>query len=184
MSTHYFRIGNIVTRIADGACIPEDEGNDDYVRFLREIAEHAADPTYLIDGYDPMVPLLAVQASAMADVDAESERIRLRYITGGDGQAQVYAAKLQQALEYQAATGTPDIKKWALLEADVDATGKNPAAAVAAIINANKAWVIAAAKIERVRLRCKKQIEAAMTPVAVLAERDNGLAQLRALTKQ
>lgn len=184
MTTAYMACNGIVVRLSDGACIPDDDGNDDYARYIRDAADNAGDPNYVAVGYDPRESLADAQASALAAVDSEAERIRLKYITPGVGQAQVYVAKLQQALEYQAATGNRDITKWELLSADVDATGRNPAAAVAAIINANKTWLQVAAKIERIRLRCKQQIDAATTHAEVQAARDDGLTKLRADAKQ
>lgn len=184
MSTAYILRGDLIVRMSDNACIPQDDGNSDYLRYLRDVAENSADPNYVAIGYDPRESLADMQVSAMSEVDSEAERIRLKHLTPGIGQAQVYAAKLQQALEYQAATGNRDITKWELLSADVEATGKTAAAAVAAIINANKAWLQAAAKIERIRLRCKQQIDAATTHAEVQAARDDGLTKLRADAKQ
>lgn len=183
MPAHYFRRAGVITRLADGACIPADDGNADYQRFLLETAENVSDPTFVADGYDPTVALAEVQMSALAECDEVSEQIRLQYVTPGFGQAQVYAAKLAQAEAWQSATSNDrkDLTKWPLIESEVDATGLQPAAAVAAIVGAAKSWIKAAAKIERIRLKCKKRIDAATTREEIMAELADALAKLRAL---
>lgn len=188
MSAQYAIVGdgNIIIRLSDGAHIPVDEGNDDYLRYLSDVAAHAGDASYVISGHDPRSSLADIASTALSAIDVEAERIRLRYLTPGTGQALLYSSKLTQVAAWQAATAAErrDLTKWPLLEAEVDATELQPAAAVAQIVQANREWETAAARIERIRIRCKRQIAAAATPIEVFAARDDGLAQLRAIDKQ
>lgn len=181
----YARLRGVIVRLSDGACIPDDPSNEDFVRFTAQHVERAGDPTFLADGYDPREDIAILRASAIGIVDEAAERIRLRYITPGTGQAQIYAEKKAQATAWQNATTQErrDLTKWPLLEAEVDATELAPAAAVARILQANNAWQTAAAKIERVRVRAKRLLDAAATHEEVLQYVSDWMDQLHQIDK-
>lgn len=183
--TEYALIKGVLVRLADGACIPDDPDNADFVRFTRESASRAGDPTFLADGYDPRADLSTLRAEALGAIDDLAERVRLRYLTPGTGQTQIYTDKMAQAKAWQAATANErrDLTKWPLLEAEVDANELAPAAAVTRILQAANAWQAAASKIERVRLRAKRLLDEATTHEQILQQLSDWQDQLRQIDK-
>ena len=117
--------------------------------------------------YVPPVDVAAVRAGALAGIDAEAEAARLRYITGGAGQAAVYVMKAKQAADY-IASGYVDPAP-ALVVAEAAALGLTNRAAADSIAAQADAWLTVAAQIEQIRRKAKADIEAAATAADIEA---------------
>ena len=109
----------------------------------------------------PPTPLTLEQLRATAGmrIDERAERVRLRYITPGAGQAATYLIKERQAEAFRAAGYTGDVP--AMIQAEVDATGSTAQAAADLILAQRDAWIGKAAQIELERRRGKIATEAA-----------------------
>jgi len=133
------------------------------------------------------VDLRHLQARLCADIDDQAEQQRLKYITGGAGQAMVYLQKQTQAAQALAAlsaappmTADQGRQAYPLLAAEigitVDPSTDAPAGdvfGVARIVQATvQSWLPVAAAIEAMRLRTKAAIGAALTVPAAHAARD------------
>jgi hypothetical protein len=96
-------------------------------------------------------------------IDENAENARLRYITGGSGQAAVYMEKAQEAVKYAEAGYPVDLTEYPFIQADVAISGET-ATDIANLILAQKAaWVQKGAEIEQHRLQAKRDIDAAVT---------------------
>lgn len=113
-------------------------------------------------------PLDALRAEAMAQVDAEAERLRLTLITPGAGQALVYERK-RAAAERMVGDPEPQPTDDPLLAAEVGITAPTLTGVGAAVRAIARDWIAAAAAIEAARLRAKAAIAAATTPSAIRA---------------
>ena len=121
--------------------------------------------------------LAGVKQQLLAQVDAEAETARLRFITPGAGQALEYEATERQARAYLAA-GSPEPFEPAVypfIEAERQAvftaigTLPSPADIVASVIDSAEAWMTIGAEIKRLRRSAKIAIEAAETTQAARA---------------
>ena len=114
-----------------------------------------------------------LRQAAAARVDAEAERARLGFITGGAGQALEYDATRREAEAATAASDPLDAKDWPMLEAErralADSGAANPSLrdVVAEIAAQLAAWTAAGAEIKRLRRTAKLKIERAATPEAI-----------------
>jgi len=121
-------------------------------------------------------PLADAMATAQAAIDQAAESNRLRYITGGAGQAATYLLKREQAKAFAAAGFIGPVPS--MIAARVAATGQNPQQAAETILATADAWEIKAAQIEQARETGKAQVGAAMDVAGVEAARDAALAAL------
>ena len=112
--------------------------------------------------------LTALKVAAAADIDAQAEQQRQRYLTPGAGQALVYERKRAEA-ERMAGDADPQPADYPLLAAEVGITAPTLAEVGAAVRAMASDWIAAAATIEAVRLRAKAAIAAASTPPALRA---------------
>lgn len=121
----------------------------------------------LVDADQPVVPLDVLKRAASRAVDDAAEVVRLRFITGGAGQALEYQ---QTEWEARAWRFDEELDNFPFLKAEVDAlaeaTGQppDPAAVVATILAQAEAWQSVGAEIKRLRRAAKLAIEAATTP--------------------
>lgn len=95
-----------------------------------------------------------VRAAMFEKVDAEAEQQRLRFITGGDGQAMTYLRKEAQARAYLA---DPNADVPTLVK-EAAATGQTVAEVAALIVARADAWAAIGDDIEAARLGAKKAI--------------------------
>lgn len=129
----------------------------------------------------PVPTLDELRARAATVVDGMAEQVRLRYITGGAGQAGTYIEKAAQADRFQAA-GYPASAVPPMVQAEADATGQTPQQACDSILATRDVWVNQKGPaIERERRRGKVNIDAALDAAGVDAARDAALTALRAL---
>jgi hypothetical protein len=128
----------------------------------------------LIAAHDP---LIGIKARLKATVDADAERVRLRYITPGVGQSMTYLEKHNQAVAVEA-MGQDSAN--ALSEHDRTAQFPTLAASVgieaatlwdcAQIVVQNyEAWAALSNQIERTRLMSKRSISLASDAAAAQA---------------
>lgn len=119
-------------------------------------------------GVPANVVLAAVKARGKIAIDAEAERQRLRWITGGAGQAMTYARKVDEAKAVQTA-GDLDPKDFPLLAASIGINGDDLKTVAATVLAMDKAWAMIGAAIEAARLAAKKEVDEARTPADVFA---------------
>ncbi|MEZ2410568.1 hypothetical protein AB6806_27605 [Bosea sp. RCC_152_1] len=111
------------------------------------------------------VDLQAVKSSLKAQIDAQAEVQRLRYITPGSGQAMTYARKVEQAKAAQA-DADPQPGDFPLLAASLGIDGGDVEAVAATVLAMDAAWAQIGAAIEAVRLNAKRAIDEAETAEA------------------
>jgi hypothetical protein len=109
----------------------------------------------------------AQQTTAFNRIDQAAERARLRFITGGIGQALVYQEKAEQASDYVAAGYPSDLLSYPYLQAEVNATGKSSKDIAKGILHQRSIWIRTGASIEEARLRGKEAVRAATTEEGV-----------------
>lgn len=112
--------------------------------------------------------LAAVKADRRAHIDREAEAERLKYITGGAGQAMTYSRKLEEA-RAAAAEEEPEAETYPLLAASLGIDGATVAAVAQVVIGMDAAWTVIGAAIEAARLGAKKAIDDAEDEAAVRA---------------
>jgi hypothetical protein len=115
-----------------------------------------------IDAHPPQpapLSLEIIKVRASARIDADAERARQVWATGGDLQSLVYEGKRREAAAY-AVDGTPDPSTYPFLAAEVGLTGASLADVAAAVSAKSAAWTQAAAAIERIRVGAKMGIDA------------------------
>jgi hypothetical protein len=127
-------------------------------------ARNPDDPVIFVQnhGFD------ALKAKVAFQIDAAAEATRLKYITGGSGQAMVYQQKSNEAKAYTAAVSPVDTD-YPLLSAEATATGVTVAALASSVLAVTGQWVALAAEIEGLRMGAKKAVSDAVTIEAVLA---------------
>ncbi|MFZ4411125.1 MAG: hypothetical protein ACOYOH_27535, partial [Paracraurococcus sp.] len=105
----------------------------------------------------PSVPLEAAKVAAVASIDRAAELARLRFITGGAGQALAYTAKEAEARAFVAPGSDADYPYLAA-ERDVQAgvgVSATLATVAAQVIAQANAWRSTGATIERLRRGAK-----------------------------
>lgn len=140
-----------------GMSIPKDPKNADYADALAMVAAGTAE----IVAYEKPSLTDADRAAAKQAIDAEAERCRLQWITGGSGQAMVYQAKRDEAARYLAEGGDP--AGYPILSASVGIEAADVAGVAALVAGTTAAWTSIAASIERLRLTAKKAVGLATT---------------------
>lgn len=108
-------------------------------------------------------PIEAARESAITSVDVAAEAERLKYVTGGVGQALTYREKYQQALLVLSSPATATEEEFPLVAASVGIEADTLLECADLIVERHAAWVEAGARIERVRLQAKRDINAATT---------------------
>lgn len=101
----------------------------------------------------------------VAEIDVGAENARLRFITGGSGQAMTYQQKAQEAASVLASIGSGPLEPagFPLLSAEVGITAST-LVEVAQIVNAAyRSWLQIGAQIEALRLFAKSAVMAATT---------------------
>lgn len=180
----------------DGAFIPNAPGNRDWDTFKKEAVDAGlltqvdADANnmsgLLTDGVliFPVVlpPLDDVKLRAKSEIDTAAERVRLKYVTNGSGQALTYQEKAKQSDAFKAAGYTPtDGTGFPFVQAEAVATGVTAQDAADFIIATRDQWVLKGSDIEEERTRGKKNVTDAADTAAVEAAKDNAISALNLL---
>lgn len=110
--------------------------------------------------YGLYVGLDALKAGLKAAIDAAAERERLKYITGGAGQAMTYARKVEQAKAVLAATD-PQPADYPMLAASIGIDGDDLVAVASIIVALDAAWELVGGAIEAARLAAKRAVDLA-----------------------
>lgn len=165
-----------VVRLSDLASIPNDPANTDRQQY----------DAWLTAGNTPQTPdeptLTQLQAAYRADIDAQANATRQKYVTFIAAQDATYLQKYDEAKRYKAAGYPASLAGYSWIAAEVTATGRTATAAADGIIAEGDYWnAIKGPDIERERRKGKLAIDAAATPAAALTARDNAIAALKAL---
>lgn len=107
----------------------------------------------------PAPSLDDIKRLARIAVDDKAESVRLRYITGGAGQAATYIEKAAQADVFAAALYLGNVPP--MVQAEMDAAGLTKEQAAELIRGQRDAWLVKGADIERERRRGKINVDAA-----------------------
>lgn len=110
----------------------------------------------------PDMPVGPYRRLKLSAIDALAGAARLRFITDLPGQPQVYAAKLEQALQCRDMGGTPP-----MIYAEMRAAGLSATDAAQRILDANARWRVACVIIEAARIGAKVAISAAASVVEI-----------------
>lgn len=125
--------------------------------------------------------LKAPRDYAKSLIDMQAEQARLRYVTGGAGQAMAYQEKADEASDYVAAGYPVDLSSYPFIQAEINATGKTKEAAADDILTQRSAWITVGASIEEERLGGKKAVDDAVDQGGIDTARDAALAALEAI---
>jgi len=104
------------------------------------------------------LPSLIVEAQA--EIDKQAEAARLKYITGGAGQAMTYTQKLEEAVAFLA-VASPIGADYPIIQAEALATGAAMMAIATNIKATSDAWRPIAASIEAIRMGGKLSLASA-----------------------
>ncbi|MFC5423790.1 hypothetical protein ACFPOB_30140 [Bosea eneae] len=118
-------------------------------------------------GVPAEIVLAAVKEVRKAEIDDEAERQRLRWITGGAGQAMTYTRKVEQARAALAAAD-PQLADYPLLAASIGIDGPDIVSVANVVVGMDAAWEQIGAAIESARLAAKQAIAGAPDEAAVL----------------
>lgn len=145
-------ISDLLHPLLAAQCIPSDEG---------------VEPGWLVDGtgFSPpssVVDLDELKTRLKAQIDGDAENRRLRYITGGTGQALTYAQKAEEARLCLLAS-VPDMADFPLLSAEVGITAPTLVGVAGVVAEANAQWLVIGAAIEAARLAAKKSVAEAVS---------------------
>jgi len=120
-------------------------------------------------------------ARAKDAVDRSAGDARGRYITVVPGQAETYTAKALEAERFLA-DPAPDMAKYPMISAEMQAMGyPDGTSAANAILTVRAQWMALGAQIEQIRLKAKRDIEAATTIQQVAQIRHAAVQQLEGL---
>lgn len=100
-------------------------------------------------------------------IDDEAEAARLRYITGGAGQAMTYQQKAAEAAECLAQS-SPLTEDFPLLAAEIGITAETLLGVARVVFDAHQGWRQIGAAIEALRLAGKPAVDAAETAAAAI----------------
>lgn len=109
-----------------------------------------------------------LRSSALAQIDALAESARLRYMTGGAGQALTYQKKAAEAKSYLS-TSNPNATDYPMLSAEVGLTSDTLLGVAQIVAAKDAAWGLVGGDIERIRLGAKTAIRAAVSVEAINA---------------
>lgn len=107
--------------------------------------------------YGIYIGLEELKAALTAKIDADAEIHRLKFITGGSGQALTYAQKADEANAYISATD-PNEDDYPLLLAEVGVTAGSIGGVASVVRSAYGQWQQIGAAIEAIRLSSKQAI--------------------------
>ena len=119
-----------------------------------------------------------LKTQAKYTIDRVAERSRLRYITPGSGQSQVYKEKGEEATDFIAAGYPNDLSSYPFIQAEVNATGKTRQQVADDIIAAKSVTVAVLAAIEQSRLSGKKNVDDAVDIDDINSAKDATVASL------
>lgn len=133
------------------------------VKILRDGELIDADDAFLAQqAIDDIVDMTALKRRLKSAIDAAAEAERLKYITGGAGQAMTYQAKTDEARRL-ADDQSPDPAGYPLLSAEVGITAPTLTDVGGMVMAAYQQWLQIGALIEAARLGAKQAIDAAET---------------------
>ena len=115
----------------------------------------------IVGGFS-VIELVERKRLASTQIDEAAEAARLRYITGGSGQAMTYQQKAAEAAAALAATD-PDPADYPLIVAEIGITAPTLLEVATVIDGAYQQWRVVGAAIEALRLGGKAAVAAAMT---------------------
>ncbi|UXU07194.1 hypothetical protein [Agrobacterium tumefaciens] len=104
--------------------------------------------------------LAALKTALKAEIDAQAETERLRYITPGEGQALTYQRKTEEA-KRATEVSVPSASDYPLLAASIGIDGTTIKEVADVVIRQDAAWALLGAEIERTRLTAKRNIDLA-----------------------
>lgn len=107
-------------------------------------------------------PLPETKAILKKQIDDEAEAARLRYITGGAGQAMTYQQKAAEAVVLLADVD-PQPEDYPLLAAEIGITAATLLGVAQVVFEAHQGWRQIGAQIEALRLNGKAGVNAAET---------------------
>lgn len=151
--------GRHIVRTADGAVIPNDVGNRDYVDFRA-----------WLDAGNTLVyedrALDEIKRELHSRLDNAAENRRIRYLTPGTGMSMTYAEKRDQAnavhdmgeTAANAMTAQEQVAQFPTLAASVGLEAPTLWACAQLVIAKSEAWATLSHTIERTRLLGKKAI--------------------------
>jgi hypothetical protein len=117
----------------------------------------------------PQPPSLESQKTALkVALDGAAESARLKYITGGAGQALTYSQKADEAMRY-VASAEPVATDYPLLSAEIGITAPTIGEVATIVAGAYAQWQQIGAAIEATRLGGKAAVDAAETVEAAKA---------------
>lgn len=112
--------------------------------------------------------LASLKDRVKAQIDAEAERQRLRWITPGAGQAMTYARKVEQAKAVLSAVD-PQPADYPMLAASIGIDGADIVGVANTVVAMDAAWEQIGAAIEAARLTAKQSVDAAGSMAAIEA---------------
>lgn len=142
----WFDAGNRTTRW------PVDDNNEQTDEALQEV----------LMPYNIYVTLDHLKTGLKAQIDAQAEQERLKYITPGAGQAMTYSRKVEQARAVLAASN-PVPEDYPMLATSIGIDGEDLISVANVIIGMNAAWETIGSAIELARLSAKRAIDQAET---------------------
>lgn len=126
----------------------------DLARYLGAPEDHAA----ALEAADTPDPA-AVERNLIAEIDAQAEAERIKFITSGAGQAMTYEQKRLELAAFDAGGEGP----FPFFEAEAAARGISVADVAAEVRAATEQWRVVGAEIEAKRLAAKAAVRAAET---------------------
>lgn len=135
--------------------VPDDMAN----RHRQLIAEWEAEGN-VIPPFE--IPLASIKTKLKAMIDDEAETTRLRYITGGAGQAMTYQQKAAEAAACLAEVN-PQADDYPLLAAEIGITAETLLGVAQVVFEAHQGWRQVGSMIEALRLGAKQAVDAADT---------------------
>lgn len=131
-------------------------------------------PSIPDDDPDANLDLEQWKAKLTSKIDADAETARLKYITGGAGQAMTYQQKAQEAAEVLTLVGSGEIdaSRFPLLSAEVGITAPTLIEVAQAVDYAYQTWRFVGARIEALRLGGKAALSATQTIEAAKSAAD------------
>jgi len=109
-----------------------------------------------------IVDLSLAKSENIKEIDVTAEARRLLYITNGVGQSLVYQKKAAEAAKYIDAGSPGDLIPYPFIEAESIALGDTPTNAANIILSAENLMVVKGAAIEKLRIKVKIDINAAL----------------------
>lgn len=182
------RVLRIFTKSPHSVVTPEaGQAIVDITNFANKEDVPNAHKDYTVVGTDlvfsPIAPTVEQRTHAKREVDRIAEDARLRYITGGAGQATTYVYKAMECQKYKdagyPAMGSPSEYPW--IQAEMAATGGTAVQVADGILALAAAWETVGTSIETIRRTGKIAIDAATSVTDLETARDTAVATLNAV---